>query len=127
MKLDTVISGVITIRDRIAEMKKEQKAALAPFEEKLAKLEAFLQQQLQLQGITSFAAKDVGTAYLSNSTSCTVEDWDATLNWIRSTEAWEFLERRVSKTVVQEYMESQGEVPPGVNVRTEVEVRVRRG
>jgi len=127
MKLDTIISGVITIRDQISELKKQHKDALAPWEEKLAKLEAYLQNQLQTQGMTSFAVKGVGTAYLSNSTSCTVEDWDATLAWIKSTEAWEFLERRVSKTVVQEYMESQGETPPGVNVRTEVEVRIRRG
>lgn len=127
MKLDAVISGVITVRDQIDALKKQQKEALAPLNDKLAKLEAYLQMQLTAQGMTSLAAKGVGTAYLQNVTSCTVEDWEATLGWIKTTDAWEFLERRVSKTVVQEYMESQGEVPPGVNVRTEIEVRVRRG
>jgi hypothetical protein len=127
MKIDAVISGVITLRDKIDEIKKRQKEELAPLNANMLKLEAFLQSQLQLQGTTSIAAKGIGTAYLQDVVSCTVEDWQATLDWIKATEGWEFLERRVSKTVVQEYMESQGAVPPGVNVRTEVEVRVRRG
>lgn len=127
MKLDTVISGVVTLRDQIDAIKKKQKEELAPLNEKMAKLEAYLQSQLLLSGSTSVSAKGVGTAYLQNVVSVTVEDWQATLDWIKRTEAWDFLERRVSKTVVQEYMESQGEVPPGVKTATEVEVRVRRG
>jgi hypothetical protein len=127
MKLDSVITGVITLRDQIDALKQEHKAQLAPLNEKMAKLEAYLQSQLQLSGSTSVSAKGVGTAYLQSVVSVTVEDWQATLDWIKTTEAWEFLERRVSKTVVQEYMESQGQVPPGVKTSTEVEVRVRRG
>ncbi len=127
MKIDAVITGVLVLRDQIDAKKQEHKAELAPLNEKMAKLEAYLLSQLQLSGSTSVAAKGVGTAYIQNVTSVTVEDWPATLDWIKTTEAWEFLERRVSKTVVQEYMESQGEVPPGVKASTEVEVRVRRG
>jgi len=127
MKLDAVITGVVTLRDQIDALKKQHKEQLAPLNEKMAKLEAYLLSQLQLSGSTSIAAKGVGTAYIQNVLSVTVEDWSATLDWIKKTEAWDFLERRVSKTVVQEYMESQGEVPPGVKTNSEVEVRVRRG
>jgi hypothetical protein len=127
MKLDAVITGVIALRDQIDAKKQEHKGELAPLNEKMAKLEAYLQSQLQLSGSTSVSAKGVGTAYLQSVVSVTVEDWAATLEWIKRTDAWEFLERRVSKTVVQEYMESQGEVPPGVKTSSEVEVRVRRG
>lgn len=127
LKLDTVIAGVLSLRDQIDKIKQRHKEELAPENQKLEKLESYLQSQLTLQGATSFAAKGVGTAFLQNVTSVTVEDWEATLGWIRNSELWEFLERRVSKTVVQEYIESQGAAPPGVNVRTEVEVRVRRG
>jgi hypothetical protein len=127
MKLDQVITGVISLRDKIDEIKKRHKEELAPLNQSMEKLEAYLQLQLTNLGTTSFAAKGIGTAYLQNVVGVTVEDWDATLAWIRSNEFWELLERRVSKTVVQEYMESKGEVPPGVNVRSETEVRVRRG
>lgn len=126
-KLDLVIAGVIALRDQIDALKTEHKEALAPLNQKMEKLEAYLQLQLTTLGTTSFTAKGTGTAYLQNVVGVTVEDWDATLAWIRAGDLWEFLERRVSKTVVQEYMESTKEVPPGVNVRQETEVRVRRG
>jgi hypothetical protein len=127
MKLDAVIQGVLTLRKQIEDLKKEHSEQLAPLNLKMEKLEAFLQLQLTTLGTTSFAAKGVGTAFLQKVVSVTVEDWDATLAWIKETELWEMLERRVSKTVVQEYMESQEAVPPGVNVRQETEVRVRKG
>lgn len=126
-KLDVVISAVITVRDQIDKLKNEHKEALAPLNERMSKLEAYLQLQLTTLGTTSFTAKGLGTAYLQNVVGVTVEDWDATLSWIKENNLWEFLERRVSKSVVQDYMESTKEVPPGVNVRQETEVRVRRG
>lgn len=127
MKLDQVITAVITLRDLIDAAKTKHKEELAPMNLKMEKLEAFLQLELTKQGATSFAAKGIGTAYLQNVVGVTVEDWEATLSFIKDNELWPLLERRVSKTVVQEFMESTGNVPPGVNVRTEVEVRVRRG
>ncbi len=126
MKLDEVISATLKMRDAIEAKKKEHKDELAPMNAKLEKLEAYLQLQLTTLGTTSFAARGIGTAFLQNCVSVTVEDWDATLAWIKETGIWELLEKRVSKTVVQEYMESQNEIPPGVKVRTEVEVRVRK-
>lgn len=127
MKLDQVIAAVITVRDQIDAKKQEHKNDLAPLNVKLEKLEAFLQLQLTTLGTTSFAAKGIGTAYLQEVVGVTVEDWDATLTFIKETGLWEMLERRVSKTVVQEYMEAQEAIPPGVKVRKETEVRVRRG
>jgi hypothetical protein len=127
MKLDQVIAGVLSLRKQIDVKKQAHKDELAPLNLKMEKLEAFLQLQLTTLGTTSFAAKGIGTAYLQNTVSVTVEDWDATLSWIKETGLWEMLERRVSKTVVQEYIEGHEVVPPGVKVRTEVEVRVRTG
>lgn len=125
--VDEVIKAVVTVRDQIEKLKSEHKEQLAPLNQRMDKLEAFLQLQLTNLGITSFTAKGIGTAYLQAVVGVTVEDWDATLGWIKDNNLWEFLERRVSKSVVQDYMESTKEVPPGVNVRQETEVRVRRG
>jgi hypothetical protein len=55
-----------------------------------------------------------------------VADWDACFDWIKKTQAWEFLERRVSKSTVKDYMEAHGEVPPGISVNSELVVRVRK-
>lgn len=127
MKIDDVIGATIKLRDKIDGLKKAHKEQLAPLNDQMMKLENYLQHQLQGQGVSSFAAKGVGTAFLQNCTSATVEDWAAILGWIRANEAWDLLEHRVSKTVVQDYIESTGSAPPGVKVSTEIEVRVRRG
>ena len=127
MRLDDVIGAVIKVRDHIDALKKLHKEQLAPENAKLEKLEVFLQLQLTTLGTTSFAAKGIGTAYLQEVVGVTVEDWESTLAWIKDTGLWEMLEKRVSKTVVQEFMEGNQAVPPGVKVRRETEVRIRRG
>jgi hypothetical protein len=126
-KIDSVIAGVIKFRDQKDALSKRHKEEMAPLNEKITALENYLQLHLQALGTTSFSVKEVGTAYLQNVVSVTTADWDAILGWIRQNEAWEFLEHRVSKLVVQEYVESKGELPPGVAMTQSQEVRVRRG
>jgi hypothetical protein len=47
--------------------------------------------------------------------------------WIKQNEQWAFLEKRVSKSVVKDFMESQnGEIPPGLGVTTSVEAHIRK-
>lgn len=126
INIDDVIKTYIQLRDRVDEIKAEHKAQLAPFGAKMEKIEGWLQNQLQTQGLTNFKGTS-GTAFLKEVTSATVADWDTTLPFIRENELWEMLERRVSKTVVDDYIESHGEVPPGVNFTRAIVVQVRRG
>jgi hypothetical protein len=55
-----------------------------------------------------------------------VEDWDATLNFIKKNDAFDMLERRVSKTAVRAYIELNKSVPAGVNYGTRLDVNVRK-
>ena len=126
MNIDDVIRGYVKLRDEKEELEKRHKEELAPVREKMQKIEAWLQDQLQEQGLTNFKGES-GTAFLQEVSSATVADWDETLKFIRENEAWELLERRVSKTVVQDYLESHDDVPPGVAYKRETVVRVRRG
>lgn len=126
VNIDDVIGAYVALRDLIDETTKRHKEELAPHREKMAKIEAWLQNQLQTQGLQNFKGKS-GTAFLKNVTGATVADWDATLPFIRDNNLWEMLERRVSKSVVEDYIEAHGEVPPGVNFTNETVVQVRRG
>lgn len=126
MNIDEVIKGYVELRDRLDARKKEQALELAPMREKMDKIEAWLQNQLQSQGLKNFKGAS-GTAFLKEVSSATVQDWDATLEFIKSQGRWELLERRVSKTVVEDYAETTGEVPPGVELKRETIVQVRRG
>lgn len=121
-----VIEAYLRLRTQKDEIKDRHKDELAPVNLKIEKLEAFMLNILNASKVDSMAFKGVGTMFKQLVTSVTVEEWDATLAWIREKNAWEFLERRVSKTVVQEYSESTGDIPPGIKVSQETEVRVRK-
>lgn len=126
MNIDEVIKAYVAMRDELDETVRRQKEEVAPLREKMRKLEMWMQNQLQTQGLQSFKGQS-GTAFLKNVSSVTVEDWDATLPFIRDQGMWDLLEKRVSKSVVEDYIESTGEIPPGVNVKRETVVQVRRG
>ena len=126
MNIDQVIAGYVALRSQKEALSKKQKEEMAPLNDKMDKLELWLRSQLQAQGVTSIASKGNGTAFLETKTDAGVEDWDATLEWVKVTGAWEFLEKRVAKSVVKDYMEAHGEVPPGIKISQEVVVRVRK-
>lgn len=124
-KVDEVVAAYVRLRDRKTEIQRRHKDELAPINEDMGKLEAWLQAQLLQQGVDSMKTKG-GTAYLQTSSSATVKDWDATLEFIKQTNDWSFLEARVNKTAVKDYIENSGEVPPGVDYNETIVVRVRR-
>jgi len=125
MQINDVIGAYIALRDKKEAVEKQHKAELAPINEQIEKLGAWLQKQLLDQQLENFRGA-AGTAFLQSTTSCRVQDFDAFLEWVKQNGAWAFLEKRASKTVVQDYIESYKEVPPGLEVQQAVEVRVRR-
>lgn len=126
--IDQMIEKYIALRDKKAELETAHKAKLAPINEGLEKIENFLLAKMQEQGLTSFPVKGVGTAYQSERTSVTMASWDDFKPFIQEQEdPFRFLDRKVNKTAVEEYMAEHQDVPPGVNVRREVVVNVRRG
>lgn len=126
MNIDDVIKAYVALRDGVEKVRTRHKEELSPYYEKMVKIEAWLQDQLQTQGLKNFKGTS-GTAYLQEETSVTVADWEATLDYIRENEMWELLERRVSKSVVADHLESHDSVPPGVDMKRSTVVRVRRG
>lgn len=125
MNVDTVIAAYIRLRDQRDILVKEQKAVLAPFNEKMYKLQTWLQKQLQDSGQQS-AKTPSGTAFLQTDTSVTVEDFEAVLQFIKQHDLWVMLEKRVSKSVVTDFIESNQAVPPGVKVTSEISCHIRR-
>ena len=125
MKSDEVIAAYIQLRDKKEAMKKRHKEELEPVNRSMEKIEGWLHRQLLDQGQTSMQTER-GTAFLQRETSATVKDWDSTLEFIVNNQEWSFLEARVSKAAVQDYLKTKGELPPGVNYSETILVRVRR-
>ena len=123
--VDQVIAAYLKLRNKKDAIEAEAKERVKELKEKMLKFEAWLKVRADEQGVTSFKTPH-GTAFITTTDFANVADWDATLEFIRTNEAYDMLEKRVSKTAVRAYIESTREVPAGVNYGTKLEVNVRK-
>lgn len=124
--LDKVIAGYIKLRDAKDAMETRHKEELAPLNSKMEKIEAWLQNALQSQGLRNVKS-DSGTAFIQSVANVTTPDFEATMAYIKEHDMWELLDRRLSKSVVLDHIEKFGVPPPGVTVARADIVRIRRG
>ncbi len=125
IKVDDVIATYMKLRSQKDSIEAETKEKVAGVKAKMEKLEAWIKEQADLQGVTSFKTKH-GTAFLTTTDYATVADWDAMLTFVRENDAYDMLEKRVSKTAVRGYIEQTKTVPPGVNYGTRLDVNIRK-
>ena len=132
MNVDDLTAKYIELRDRIATITKEAEEAASKLKDIQEAIADKIKEIMHEQGVTSLKTPH-GTAYIAYRESATVADWDVLLGFIKAQEAWDLLERRVSKTAVKDRMEEdrhgqyQHEPPPGVNFVRIEGVNVRRG
>lgn len=125
VNVDDVISTYMKLRDQKAAIEGEVKEKVSTIKVKMEKLEAWIKEKADAEGVTSFKTKH-GTAFLTTTDYANVADWDAVLNFIQENQAFDMLEKRVSKTAVRGYIEQSKAVPPGINYGTKLEVNVRK-
>jgi hypothetical protein len=123
--VDQVLGAYLALRKQRDELKAQQALDMAPLNEKLRACQVWVQKQLQSQGLTNFKGES-GIAYLQTDTTVSVKDWDAHFRWIQENNLWQFLEHRVSKSVVTDYIEATKEVPPGLGISSEVTAHIRK-
>jgi hypothetical protein len=126
MSHDLVIGRYVSLRDKKKALEKAHKEELQPINEALLKLEIFLLKTLQDTGLENMRSK-AGTAFKAKTTSVTLADKPAYLQFIIDNELWELLDVRPLKTAVEQYKEDHdGALPPGVTWREELTVNVRK-
>jgi hypothetical protein len=76
-------------------------------------------------GVDSFKTPE-GTAYRNRKESYRVGVWDSILTYIKETENWQMLEKRIGKLATKEIHERTGELPPGVEYVAEEVFVLRR-
>lgn len=123
--MEEVVGGYIKLRDKKKLLEDAHKQNVAPINEKMKMLEAWLLRELQRQG-ADHVGTGLGTVYQSTIVKPVIRDWSSVLDFIVANEQWGMLERRVSKTAVEEFMESTGTVPPGVEITRETFARIRK-
>lgn len=126
MKLSEAVELYIKLRDKKSQMKAEFDAAVAPIQEKIDQLEAKLLDVFNKTGMDSVKT-EFGTAYTSTRTSVSVADRDAFLAYVKASGDFNMLDVRPSRSAIPEFAAANdGELPPGINMRTERVVNVRR-
>jgi hypothetical protein len=125
VQVDDVVATYMKLRSQKESMEAEVKDKVSTIKAKMEKLEAWIKEQADVQGVTSFKTKH-GTAFLTTTDYANVADWDAVLDFIREQEAFDMLEKRISKIAVRGYIEANKAVPPGVNYGTKLEINIRK-
>lgn len=125
MKLDELISKYIELRDKKAQLKADYSAKAARIDEVLEKIEAKVLDVFDSAGIDSTRTQ-FGTAYTSKRTTATIADKETFMEFVKKEEAWPMIIARANSPVIDQYVDSTGEVPPGLDFRTERTINVRR-
>lgn len=126
MKLSEAVAIYIKLRDQKAQMKADYEAQVAPIQDKMDKLEGKLLDVFNQTGMDSVKT-EFGTAYATVRTTASIADRDAFMEFVKAKEEWSLLEVRVAKTAVEQFRASNDdELPPGVNIREERVVNIRR-
>lgn len=123
--INDVVALYIKLRDHKASIKAEAEGKTNAITEQMLKLEAWLKQQADQLGTTQFKTPS-GTAFFKTDDFSTVADWDAVLEFVKTTGAYDLLEKRVAKTAVRSYLDEHKQLPPGVNYGTRLVLGVRK-
>jgi hypothetical protein len=125
MKMSELVARYIELRDSKARFKAEYEAKVATIQETMDKIEAKLLEVFHTTGMESVKT-EAGTAYASIRTSASVADKEAFLEFVRAKDEWSLLDIRASKLAVEQFVAANEDVPPGINLRQEKVVNVRR-
>ena len=123
--VDKVIDKYIKLRSKKETIEANMKDQVSKLKEQMSTIEAWIKEKADLDGVDSFKTSN-GTAFLKTTDFAQVADWDAVLNFVKDNEAYDLLEKRVSKTAVRGYIEADKVVPAGINYGTRIDVNVRK-
>tara|TARA_Y100000289_G_C3791285_1_gene84196 strand:+ start:85 stop:489 length:405 start_codon:yes stop_codon:yes gene_type:complete len=123
--VDQVIEAYLKYRNKKEALEAQIKEQVKELKDKMAKLEAWIKTKADAEGVTSFKTAH-GTAFVTTNDYANVADWDAVLAFVKENDAYDMLEKRVSKNAVRGYIDQQKAVPSGVNYGTRIDVNVRK-
>ena len=120
-----LIEKYIALRDRKTQLNAELKAKLEPIDGAMAKIEAYFMTLLNKSGNDRIGGP-TGVAFKSTVNSATVADKELFRKFVQDNNAWELADVRAQKTAIKEYIDTNEDLPPGINWRTETVIRINR-
>lgn len=110
-----------------AHVEKETEAfsqAIKPYGDAMQVIEQCILGELDKQGLKNFKSNH-GTAYKSVTMSAKVDNRDAFLQFVKL-DNWSFLDARVLKGPVEEFIEAHKQSPPGIAVSYNAKCNIRK-
>jgi hypothetical protein len=109
----------------MAELTRKYEADMAAIKEQHARVLGALHSSLLENKVKSMAT-GLGTFYFEKDAKISCTDWGKFRAWMIENDAMDFVEKRVSKKPVMDFMaENEDEAPPGIAALPELVVRVR--
>lgn len=147
--VDQVVARYMQLRVEVEQLSAKHALEMEPFGVKMKAIETWLLAKMNIDGVTSYRTEH-GTPYKKNSTSVTLADRNALLQYVfdpfikqlaeitglppnslsnalLALGGWNLVDVRAGKKGIEEKLEQSGILPPGVNrsVITNVQVRAK--
>jgi hypothetical protein len=127
-QINKLVADYVMLRNRKAALEAEHKEKLSKIKKVMDAIEAKSLAYCNQLGVSSFRTPS-GTMYRSEQVSVTVADRDAFVEFLQGLDdedRYAFIESRANKGAVEAYLESVGELPPGVSVTKRAVVRFNK-
>ena len=118
------VAMYVKLRDELRRIQHEFNEKEKEAKDVLEQISMWLRDKADSLGVQNFKT-DAGTAYRSTKKIYRITDWDAFTAYVRETDNFQLIEKRVAKRATAEVHESEG-LPPGIEYFEEVEFLVNR-
>lgn len=122
---DSLVAAYVMLRDSKEEAKREFTERTAPIDGLMKTASSKLLELLDKSGQEGAKTKH-GSVYKVKKLTAKVADWNVLLDFIKKHKAWDLLTHAVSKDAVKSRVDETGEIVPGVDLVTFIDVGVRR-
>lgn len=124
-KFETYVEAYVRCRDIIKQKNDEFTESIKDLVETQNLLTAWLTSNLETVGAESVRTK-AGTVYSTTRYSASLADPQAFMDYVKTTDKFELIDRKANATAVRDFVETNGSLPPGVNLNAIRTVGVRR-
>lgn len=123
--IDEYIGAYINIKTELEAKKREFKEFETDLKSQMEKMHDVIFQYAKDAGLEKITCKS-GTAYQITKQHVSVTNWDQFFDFIAKNELSEMITKSPKKESVREYIEEFGELPPGINLTSEITMNIRR-
>jgi hypothetical protein len=124
--MDRLAKVYVKIRDKISELTRDYETQVETLKAQQAQVSSTMKDQLRAMGSLS-SKTEYGTVSLITKTRYYAMDKDAFKRFVIENDAADLYEQRVAQKNMAEFLDKNpGNVPPGLNIVSEIEVAVRR-